>query len=261
MKTLLIVSVLYCSFAVQAQIKKTTNSSTEMKNVNTVQHQGRTYKTVKIGDQVWMAENLRAKKFRNADPIQEIKTIDDSWTTLDNDKPAWHHPENNPINGKKLGLFYNYYVVTDDRKICPQGWHVPRLLEWNTLFENVEKMRLSGLIEPKLVEKLDDWGNWKYGNTDKSKWPSLENISYFNALPTWEYRETGSNGTSTKSTCWWTNTESETNLLYYISFVAQEIMAHTNNGQQWCFNFTLEEKPYGSRTYGLGTIRCIKNKK
>jgi uncharacterized protein (TIGR02145 family) len=241
---LLGIIILFIPEVSYSQNKNVTTASTATIDFNTLQYQGKTYKTVKIGEQVWMAENIRAKNFRNGDPIQEIKTSEYNWTDLDNDNPAWHHPNNNPINGKNLGLFYNYHAITDSRKVCPKGWHVPRLLEWNKMFENADKNFKNGDLEPKLVAKLDDWGAWRMGYIDKTKWPTLENTSGFSGLSTWE-------ADNRKSTTWWTSTESETDHLYII------LLSGTLKNSS--FNFSHEEKSV-TGTLG-GTIRCIKNKK
>jgi uncharacterized protein (TIGR02145 family) len=67
---------------------------------------GKTYRTVKIGKQVWMAENLNYK-------------TDSSWCY-----------DNNPDNCKKYGRLYFWNAAT---KACPVGWHLPSNNEWNTL--------------------------------------------------------------------------------------------------------------------------------
>ena len=60
-----------------------------------------TYKTIKIGNQKWMAENLSVSNFRNGDPIAEIKT-DVEWVKADKEgKPAWCYYNNEIENGKK----------------------------------------------------------------------------------------------------------------------------------------------------------------
>jgi len=89
-----------------------------------------TYKTVKIGKQVWMAENLNVSEFRNGDPIQEAKT-DEEWEKVGiAGKPAWCYYNNGPTNGEKYGKLYNWYAVNDPRGLAPSGWHLPSEDEW-----------------------------------------------------------------------------------------------------------------------------------
>ena len=86
---------------------------------------GQNIKNVKIGNQVWMTENLNVDKFRTGEAIPEAKTADEWKKASENEKPAWCYSENNPANGIKYGKLYNWYAVNDPRGLAPKGWHVP----------------------------------------------------------------------------------------------------------------------------------------
>jgi uncharacterized protein (TIGR02145 family) len=88
-----------------------------------------TFKTVKIGTQIWMAENLNISHFRNGDPIPEAKT-DAEWVEK---TPAWCYYNNDPKNGQKYGKLYNWYALTDPRGLAPEGWHIPNGADWDKL--------------------------------------------------------------------------------------------------------------------------------
>lgn len=91
------------------------------------------YKTVKIGNQVWMAKNLNESHFRNGDPIPEAKS-DEEWKKAGREgKPAWCYYENKTKNGKTYGKLYNWYAVNDPRKLAPEKWHIPSKKEFETL--------------------------------------------------------------------------------------------------------------------------------
>jgi uncharacterized protein (TIGR02145 family) len=92
--------------------------------------QGNTYKTVKIGDQIWMAENLRVTQYSNKDEIKQI-TNDSEWATTNEGACCYY--ENKTENSSIYGTLYNWYTINDKRGICPLGWHVPSDLEWMTL--------------------------------------------------------------------------------------------------------------------------------
>ena len=101
-------------------------------NTNQVTQIG-SYKSVKIGNQTWMAENLNVSTFRNGDPIPEAKT-DEEWKRAgENQQPAWCYYENDPKNGQKYGKLYNWYAVNDPRGLAPEGWHVSTNIEWKNL--------------------------------------------------------------------------------------------------------------------------------
>ena len=102
---------------------------------------GKTYKTVKIGEQTWMAENLKTTKYKNGDTILNIT----GGNTLDNFMTGGYHAyENDNNNIKTYGLLYNWHAVNDSRGLCPQGWHVPNDDEWKILILNLRGVRFAG---------------------------------------------------------------------------------------------------------------------
>ncbi|HQP03371.1 MAG TPA: FISUMP domain-containing protein [Bacteroidales bacterium] len=89
-----------------------------------------TYPVVTIGDQVWMAENLKTASYRNQNEIPEVT---DSLQWLSLLTGACCSYSNNPENDSLFGKLYNWYAVDDTAGICPQGWHVPSDSEWMEL--------------------------------------------------------------------------------------------------------------------------------
>jgi uncharacterized protein (TIGR02145 family) len=89
-----------------------------------------TIKSVKIGNQVWMLENLNVDRFRNGDLIPEAKTAEEWMAAGLEGRPAWCYYDNNPENGKKYGRLYNWYAVNDKRGLAPEGWHIPTKAGW-----------------------------------------------------------------------------------------------------------------------------------
>ncbi|MFN5937935.1 MAG: fibrobacter succinogenes major paralogous domain-containing protein, partial [Sphingobacteriales bacterium] len=97
---------------------------------------GKVYKTVKIGSQEWMAENLNTDRFRNGDFIPQAKTWEELVLAEKTKQPAWFAPEIDGIfntSDKSIGKFYNWYAVTDQRGLAPQGWYIPTRLDWEPL--------------------------------------------------------------------------------------------------------------------------------
>jgi uncharacterized protein (TIGR02145 family) len=91
------------------------------------------FKTVTIGSQTWMAENLSVSIFRNGEIIPEVKTATAWLAAYKNESPAWCYYKNDPNNGEKYGKLYNWYAVNDPRGLAPEGWHIPTDSEWNKL--------------------------------------------------------------------------------------------------------------------------------
>ena len=91
---------------------------------------GQNIKEVKIGDKVWMAENLNVDHFRNGDLIPEAKSNEEWKAYSDAGEAAWCYYENDFKNGKKFGRLYNWFAVNDWRGLAPEGWHIPSFNEW-----------------------------------------------------------------------------------------------------------------------------------
>ncbi len=94
---------------------------------------GKVYKTVVIGTQTWMAENLNVSKFRNGDPIPEAKTNEEWAKAGENKQPAWCYYNNDTANGSKYGKLYNWFAINDPRGLAPEGFHIPSDQEWTML--------------------------------------------------------------------------------------------------------------------------------
>ena len=92
---------------------------------------GNLYHTVIIGDQEWVAENLRVMHYRNGDSIPNVTGVAE-WDALTTGAYCWYN--NDEATYKDLyGALYNWFAVDDSRNLCPSGWHVPSDAEWATL--------------------------------------------------------------------------------------------------------------------------------
>lgn len=96
--------------------------------------EGNVYKTIKIGTQTWMAENLRTTRYNDD---TEIDLVEDSSDWMNTETPAYCWYENNEqLFGNLYGPYYNWLTVYTSR-LCPAGWHVPSDVEWKTLEMNL----------------------------------------------------------------------------------------------------------------------------
>ncbi|TRX66546.1 fibrobacter succinogenes major paralogous domain-containing protein [Carboxylicivirga sp. M1479] len=130
-----------------------------------------TYSTVRIGDQVWMQENLKVKHYNNGDPIPELTMqSDDEW--LSTTEGAYCFYDDNVDNMTRYGCLYNSYVVLDSRNVCPDGWHVPNNKEWTTLIDY-----LGGYNNAGNLLKYNAPAEWDYYHANTN------NLSGFTTLP------------------------------------------------------------------------------
>jgi uncharacterized protein (TIGR02145 family) len=164
---------------------------------------GNSYKVVKIGDQTWMAENLKTTSYRKGEAILNV-TDKDKWAYRSTDAYCWF---NNDITNKSIyGALYNRFAVVDNRNLCPVGWHIPKEEEWKILLNCLGglsvasgKMRESG---------ISHWASPNQGATNESG---------FSALPG-GYRSwsDGSFKSWHNAASWWTATN--TNGVCLVSF-------------------------------------------
>ena len=129
---------------------------------------GNVYQTVQIGDQCWIAENLKVKHYRNGDPILHL-TDNSGWTSTSSG--AYCVYNNDPSNAETYGNLYNWYAVDDSRNIAPEGWHVPTDDEWQTL---VDYLGGSSVAGGKLKEAgTEHWNSPNTGATNESGFTAL----------------------------------------------------------------------------------------
>ena len=112
-------------------------------------------KSVAIGTQVWMSENLHVKQFRNGEPILFAKTNEEWMKAAQNKQPAWCYFNDDSTTVKQQGLLYNWYAVNDRRGLAPQGWHIPSNVDWEKLFDYLGGKSVAG----KKMKTKTGWTN------------------------------------------------------------------------------------------------------
>jgi len=91
---------------------------------------GNYYKTIQIGSQIWMAENLKTTRYNDGSNIPLV-TDNTAWSNLTTPGYCWYN--NDAATYKNVyGALYNWYAVNTG-KLCPSGWHVPSEYEWTLL--------------------------------------------------------------------------------------------------------------------------------
>jgi uncharacterized protein (TIGR02145 family) len=152
-----------------------------------------TCKTVKIGNQEWMAENLNTSKFRNGDLISEAKTRKEWQQAGREGKPVWSYYGNDPAKGSTYGKLYNWYAVNDPRGLAPPGWHVPSDAEWTQLMDYLGGEDIAGT-------KIKSSSGWNENGNGT-------NNSQFSGLPGGACADDGYLGSVGYLGVWWSSTE------------------------------------------------------
>jgi len=201
---------------------------------------GNTYKTIKIGNKWWMAENLKVKSYNDGTPIEQAQNNSD-W----NDSVPLFCQYNS--NSSAPGLLYNWYAVANPKKIAPAGWHIPTDEEWKQLEQALGMNSTSASnagwrgSDEGLKMKIEGGQGWtRFGDL----WPTNE--SGFTALagscrlPDGTYGSPGLFATG----FWWTSSED------------------AQNNEAWFRHLDYKNPDvYRSHTYkGYGfSIRCVKD--
>ena len=225
--------------------KKTEETAPEIETGTVTDNDGNTYRTVKIGNQWWMAEDLRTTKYRDSSFISLVAAppADTTWKHY----TTGAYCNNTDPGGHILGRFYNYYAVADPRGIAPAGWHIPSDAEWKTLEEHLgmsanvsDNTGWRGTHEGEKLKVVKGTVNgWSdYGDV----WATNE--SGFSALAGGCRMFDGSWGTPGQYSTgfWWTASTNGSNAWYrYLDYKNANIFRY-----------------YGLKTYGF-SVRCVKD--
>jgi len=202
--------------------------------------QGNAYNTVKIGNQWWMAENLKVKVYNDSSKINEI-FLDSSIVWSKTTKGAFCSI------GSRFGLHYNWFAIKESKKLAPTGWHVPSDEEWKIM------ERTLGVSQPasdetgwrgadqKVCEKLIIKASvgWPIGLTEVYG----TNVSGFTALPGGCRLFDGSVSDLAVTGYWWSAGEKDSAKGWYRN------MSNGNNG---VFRY------FADKNYGFN-VRCVKD--
>ena len=196
---------------------------------------GNTYKTVKIGNKVWMAENLKVSKYNDGTIIPSV-TDNSQWKNLTTG--AWSYYNNDANNNANFGKIYNWFAVSPttngNKNVCPTGWHVPTSTEWSSLDDYLGGTSVAG-------GKMKEVGTTSWNSPNKG----ASNTSLFTALPG-GYRDVdGSFRQINLYGYWWSTTENNLNTIVAL----------------YVFLRNSEERTYSIGNYKVVgySVRCIKD--
>ncbi len=207
---------------------------------------GNVYTTVEIGNQIWMAENLKTTQFNDTTAIPLV-TDNGFWSILGTPGYCWYN--NDPANKTAYGAIYNWYAASSG-KLAPIGWHIATDAEW-TVMENylsANGYNWDGTTSGnKLAKALGATTGWaqspvegSVGNTD---YPTKRNLTGFSALPGGFRNQSGAFSNLGSWGYWWCSSESS------VSFGINRNIAYFGCSLQ-------KESPNKNLGY---SIRCVKD--
>ena len=204
-------------------------------------------KTVQLGEQLWMAENLKVTHYKDGTPIPCYTFDDAAWTADTGGACSAYIPNSNTEHGfdeigweLQYGLLYNWHAVNNAAGLAPEGWHVPTDTEWTTL----EGYILSGLSiiddGSALADRKDLWNPADTTLIDSSDFGATG----FNGLPA-GYRN-GVNGsyvnTSISSMLWSSSESISTDAWYRVLAYGNSAVYRNDTDKEFGFS-----------------VRCIKD--
>lgn len=206
---------------------------------NMCDQDGNIYKTIVIGTQEWMAENLKATHYRNGELIPVV-TINNTWGNLTTGSTCWYNNDSAGYNCP-YGMLYNWYAASDFRNLCPTGWHVPSDSEWNTLIGYLDPSfnpMAFGIQSSLAGVKMKSIGtlHWNSPNV-----PS-DNSSGFSGLPG-GYRVNFGQFNLGNDGAWWSSSERDTNAAWI---------------RDLGFDDGRVDRYVNFKTYGY-SVRCLKD--
>jgi len=204
---------------------------------------GNQYKTIEIGSQTWMAENLKTSRYRNGDPIPEV-TAPEPWVNLSSGAFCWYNNDSAKYDCP-YGRLYNWFAVMDSRGLCPVGWRVPSDEDWKVL------ERYLGMPESEVIQngprgsneaiggKLKSTANlWLPPNSDATNENGFSGLpgGYRRTIGTFLYLGSGGN--------WWSTS------------------IETSQAEAWGRGLIYASGHSGRGSYGIKvglSVRCVKD--
>jgi uncharacterized protein (TIGR02145 family) len=161
--------------------------------------EGNNYKTIVIGTQEWMADNLRTNIYRNGDVIPTGLSASEWNSAYFTEQGACAYYNDNPSYAYPYGKLYNWFACVDERQLCPIGWHVPSDEDWGVLIFYLNPL---GTLAESPGGKLKSVVGWDLPNIGAT------NESGFSGLPGGMRSNIGIYGGGNINGHWQTSSES-----------------------------------------------------
>ena len=205
-------------------------------NGTVVDIDGNVYETIQVGNQEWMAENLKVTHYQDGTAITHV-TDATAWAALTSEAYCIYNNASNEVD--TYGALYNWYAVngdidgngTKDKEIAPTGWHVPSHTEWLTLVDYLDGNAIAG-------GKMKEAGtsHWLDPNTGATNESGLTALPGGTRIASGNYSGINSDG------YFWSSTE-YTSYAWYRNLISQQGIVTVD---------------YVLKGYGF-SVRCVKD--
>lgn len=201
---------------------------------------GNVYTTIKIGNQWWMAENLKVETYRDGSPITQSQSVT-NWQKGNPSFTIFNNNEDSP------GLLYNWYAVNSTNGLAPEGWHIPTDEEWMELEKSLgmstDEANKSGWRGTNESEKMRIEGTQGWTRYEEV-WPTNESGFAAEAGACRLFNGTWCDPGLFHTGYWWATTEMDSKEAWfrYLDYKSPEV-----------FRF------YTNKNYGF-SVRCVKDK-
>ena len=205
---------------------------------------GNKYKTVKIGHQVWMAENLKVTHYRNDDAIPNVL---DKYEWEESSIGAYCNYGNDEKYVSVYGRLYNWDAVHDSRGLAPAGWHIPTDEEWKQLevyLGGISRQQADGFIH----HGTDEGGRLKEIGAEHWRSPNIgaTNKSRFSGIPGGYRATNGAFSDFGYLATFWSISSARNNNLAWI-----RLLSYNNSGVAW--------RRICNYMHGGFSVRCVRD--
>jgi len=204
---------------------------------------GNVYKTIQIGSQIWMAENLKTTKYSDGSPIlfgtggpagyTDWFDAGDGNYLYYNGAYCWYDNDSSTYKDV-FGAIYNWHAVGTG-KLCPTGWHVPDNSEWTTLITTLGGVVIEDFNEITGNSLIESDNNYESGFT----------LILAGELYGWGFG---------RSSFFWSATPRPTELFVPYAYIVSPFYILLYEPQSYCFSLLAWEP----QSYGF-SVRCLKD--
>lgn len=210
---------------------------------------GQEFKEIKIGNQIWMSENLNVDKFKNGVSILEAKSFKEWDAYSKAGEPVWCYYDFNNEN-YRYGKLYNVFAVINSRGLAPEGWDIPNRSDFQILLdflggqENEDKK--NNIASTKLRSDFD----WYQGNNGT-------NIVGFSALPCGRLSGVGFFLGKDEAVEFWSNDNYNIDKNTYYTL---KLTINNGDNPYWDhYSGIGQEANYSDSNFGGLYVRCLKS--